>query len=130
MRIAPKLVAPVDDAAIRIHGALHRNRHGRPERLPGKLVLMCQLQLDWAAGDGTRQQHGIESGIICAVVAVASRPFNMADGDRFDGQAQRQGDVLACRMDRLALAPDFDAPLDPARHGARRPERGMGNERT
>ena len=129
VRIAPELMAPVDDASGVIDRAVHGDDHRRPERRPGQFVLVRPLQPHGVAFHGAGEQHRVERRVVGRVVTVASGALHMANGDRVGRDAERLRDVQPGRVDRLALAPHLDcAGLHP-RHRAGRPDRRVGQER-
>ena len=66
-------------------------------------------QLDWTAGDGTRQQHGVASCVVCTVVAVATGTWHMLHSNLRGGQIQHQGQIRSQVVNALAVGPDFNA---------------------
>src|SRR6516165_4075525 len=68
VRIAPHVMAPIDDASRPVDRARHGHDHGGTVRRPGELVLMRPLQADGMCLHGPREQHGVERCVIGAVM--------------------------------------------------------------
>ena len=69
--IAPQVIRPVDNAALRRKRRLDLRRHGRSERGPRKFVVAHPLELDRPAWHGARNQGGVQGDVVRSVVTVA-----------------------------------------------------------
>ncbi len=127
--VAPEIVAPGDDRAARVELRLERDDHRRAVRLPGELVLARPLQADRLSAGKARQQRRIERHVVGAVVAVAARALGMAHDHVLLRHAHHHGDLLAQPEDALRMRPDFQHLALHARKRARRPDRGVADER-
>ena len=128
--VAPQLVLPVHHLARSVQRAAHLHHHGRAQGLGRELILTHPLQAHRHAGQGARQQGGVQRHVVSAVVAVAARALFVADGDVLLRHAQGLGHVVAQREHALRMAPHaqlvFGFVGAPLRNGARRADRGMG----
>ena len=105
VRVAPDVVVPVQEPSVGVETRLHVD-HGRgPVRLPRVLLLAGQDDAHRASGR-TREQCGVERGVVCSVVAVAARRLDVphAHSAGFDPQGLR--DMMAetaRRIDALRI---------------------------
>src|SRR6516165_12652937 len=129
VRIAPHLMAPIEDTFRAVNRARHGDNHGGTVRRPGELVLMRPLQPHRVSRHRSREQHGVERRVIGAVMPVAPSPLHVMNCDRIELDAERCRDVFSGRVDRLALTPDFDCSALPARNGTGRADGSMRQER-
>ena len=128
MRTAPQLVLPVDDSAIG-HRTLCLHHHGRPVRLPCKLIVAHPLHAHRPAGNGAREQRSVERHVVVAVAAIASCALgeDAPDGHGFD--LQGFGEVLPEREYALRMRPDGEFSIPEFGKRAGRTDRGMGEVR-
>jgi len=103
--IAPYLIDPVDDPAVRVERGFGAREHGRAVRLPAELVVAHPLQAHRPSGDGAAQQRGIEGHVVGAVVPVAARALEMHAADRVNVELECLGEVAPERKDAVRMGP-------------------------
>ncbi|EEF26440.1 conserved hypothetical protein [Ricinus communis] len=119
VRVAPHVVLPVCDAALRRQRGPDAHRHRGTDRRPREFVVAHPLQLHGTARDGTCEQRRIERHVVRAVVAIAARTRHMHHIDGIDRHAEHRRKIAAQRIRALRIRPRvirFD-PADIRRHG-------------
>ena len=123
--IAPYLIDPVDDPAIRVERGFGAREHGRAVWLPGELVIAHPLQAHRPSGNGAGQQCRIEGHIVSAVVPVTARAFGVNTANRIGIELQRLGKVALEREHALRMAPHRQPAVVEFGDRTRRADRGM-----
>jgi hypothetical protein len=127
--VAPEIVTPRNDIASTIQGSLQAHDHRGPVRLPGELVLARPLQAHRQARREPREQRRVERDVVGAIVAVAAGTLRVLHDHLLLGHAQHQRDFLAQVVDPLRVRPDLERAALQPRERARRPDRGVADER-
>ena len=125
VRVAPKLVLPVDDVAGGIERSRKVHRHRGAVRLPREFVVAHPLQLDRPAFCFACDERGVERHVVGAVLSVAARAFAMNDDDVRRRYRQCLGKIAAQWKHALRMAPDGELALAPLRHRARGADRSV-----
>jgi len=102
--VAPHIVGPIDNSALRREGRLNAHGHRGAYRRPGELVIPHPLQLDGPAGQRTRDQGGVERDIVSAVVTVTAGPRYMNHVHVSAAHAQHLGEIAPQWKRALGMA--------------------------
>ena len=97
--VAPDVVPPADDLALRVEIGFQVDGLRGAERRPGQLVLARPLQAHGPALHRARQQRGLQPHIVGAVLAVAAGALHVLDDDALRRQDRRPapGPRAGCR---------------------------------
>ena len=125
MAAAPEIVPPVDDAASGVERSAHLYHHARSERLPREFVVAHPLHAYRRTVHGAREDDGIERGIVGAVVPIATGTVCVPHHDVARRDLQYLRELVAQRINGLAMRPHFEPAALPARDRARGADRSV-----
>ena len=128
-------VGPGPDLRGPIHGAAglvqHRSEAGhmcRADRFEAELFFAAPLHADAMIRDLHRDDRGIQSRIVGAVMTIAAGAVGVPHRHLLALQAQNVGNAVAQRIDALGMRPDRQMPVAVFRQGAGWRQGRMGDE--
>ena len=123
--VAEALMRPGDDLSAGIHARPQIHRHTGPVGLPGMLFLARPFEQHRRAGDRAGHDRRVESGIVGAVVAVATGSRGVDDTDRVLRHVEGLGERGTQEIEPLAVREDGEPPVGVFGHRGRWTERGV-----
>ena len=114
------MVVPVDDAIGRIQTGGDAHACRRAIGFTPEFVLPGPHQADGTSLDCPGDHRCVKAGVICSVLSVAARPFDMYTGDLRFREIEDRGDCAAQLEGALGMTPYRQVRPIPQRDGGGR----------